>query len=100
MTFHVDRGVEMKASFYFGTIDISIQLVSRVLSGSLYRFMVLDPGHIVVVKALSCRHPVVYRRAADHVSRPLPYHLSAINQPGISPLTRLATSRPPLLACI
>jgi hypothetical protein len=35
----------------------------------------------------ACR--VVYPRAADNVSRPLPYRLSAVNQPVISPLNQL-----------
>jgi hypothetical protein len=38
--------------------------------------------------------------AADNVSRPLPYRLSADNQPGRNPLDRFSTPRLPLLACI
>ena len=61
----------------------------------------LDAFHHLRIRFMSVQDQVVvYSRAADNVSRPLPYRLSAVNQPVISPLNRLLTPRPPLLACI
>src|SRR2546426_9432030 len=51
----------------------------------------------LLVKSWYARLLVAYPRVADNVSRPLPYRLSAVNQPVISPLNRFSTSCPPLL---